>query len=218
MVNHKKVYRIYTSLNLQRPKKTRKGRMLQTTKPENLTQPQYPNHVWAIDFIFIRLSNKRKVKILTVEDLYTRKAIKTYADFSIRNFQVIEVLQECFSEYGKPRIIRCDNGREFIAHQFQRFFAQQRISQEFIPPGKPFWNGTLERFNESLKYECLYLHSFDTLQEVRDTIDTYFVFYNEKRPHFALNFMSPLQYERSLGGACSKETSASSHKEGHYES
>lgn len=213
MINHKRVYRIYTSLKLQRPKKTTRGKTNQTAKPENLTEPLHPHHVWAIDFTFIKLSNEREVKILTIEDLYNRKALKTYADFSIRHSQVIEVLKECFALYGKPKILRSDNGREFIARQLKVFLSQERISQQFIPAGEPYWNGKLERLNGTLKEECLSLNSFDTLQEVRMALEAYLVFYNEKRPHFSLNFLSPVQYERSLVLKCSSTKSVSQQKD-----
>lgn len=194
-INHKKVYRIYTELNLQKPIKVKRNKHLNTTKPENLTEAKYPNHVWALDFEFIPLGNGRTVKILTIEDLFTRKGIGVYADFSINHAKVIEVLTECFEKFGKPDIIKSDNGGEFRCHRLQKYLSRLRIKQEFIPPGSPYYNGHLERFNGSAKYECLLLYDFDTLSEVRKAAEEYLCFYNSERPHSSLGYKSPVDFE-----------------------
>lgn len=53
-VNRKRVYRIYKSLNLQRHKPRKHKKLVVSKSP--LTEPTCPNHVWAIDFVFDRLS------------------------------------------------------------------------------------------------------------------------------------------------------------------
>lgn len=59
--------------------------------------------------------------------------------------------------------------------------------------GKGRWadNIFIERFWRSLKYECLYLHSFDTVSEARESFRNYIAFYNQRRPHQALNYKTP---------------------------
>jgi putative transposase len=191
MVNRKRVYRIYRMLDLQKPVKIKHGKKLQTTPPEHLTEAEYPNHVWAMDFCFRSLSNNRRVKILTIEDLYSRKGIAVHADFSMDHRKLIDVLAKCFDHYGRPAVIRSDNGGEFIADGTAAFLATCRVRGEFIPKGSPWWNGRAERFNGTLKYECLFRFEFDTLNEMRSETDDYLEFYNRERPHSALGYRPP---------------------------
>lgn len=80
-INHKRVYRIYKSLDLQRqrPRKNKKVSMPQMT----LTEPKYQNHVWAVDLLFDRLTNGRLVKFITVEDIFSRFSPGIDAQFII---------------------------------------------------------------------------------------------------------------------------------------
>jgi putative transposase len=190
-VNIKKVYRLYSLLNLKKPSKVKRSNKLNITPPENLTEPKYTNNVWAMDFCFIRLSNNRGVKILTIEDLYSRKAITIYIDFSICHKKVCEILEQCFKIYGKPKIIKTDNGPEFRAKGFIAFLSRHRIQPEHIPKGSPYYNGKIERFNGAVKHECLLLYEFDTINEVYDAAGRYIEFYNTERPHFGINCKSP---------------------------
>ncbi len=56
---------------------------------------------------------------------------------------------------GKPQIIRCDNGQEYISAAIQTWDAKWRIKLEYIQPGNPHQNAYVERFNRTIRYECL---------------------------------------------------------------
>jgi len=53
-------------------------------------------------------------------------------------------------------------------------------------------NVYIERFWRTLKYDYVYLSSFDTVQQIRNAIDTYINHYNNQRPHQALNYHTPV--------------------------
>lgn len=189
-VNHKKVYRLYRIMNLQKPTpKLRKN--TSSITHEALTEPKFPNHVWSMDFTFTRLSDGRPVKIFAVEDLYSKKDLYTLSNFSVTSSCVIEALKKTFSLYGKPVIIRSDNGPEFKSKVLKGFFLKERIHQEFIPKGSPYLNGAVERFIGSLKSECLTPGIFDNLKELSDAIENYKNFYNKKRPHQGIDYKVP---------------------------
>ena len=101
--NHKKVYRIYKCLSLQRQKPSKNKKRIAVEAP--LTEPLFfCNHVWAVDFLFDSFTDGRHIKIMTVEDLFSRFSLGIEVGFSITAKVVIEVIEECLRLYGIPRI------------------------------------------------------------------------------------------------------------------
>ncbi len=193
-INIKKVYRIYRQLSLTRNKGTKKTRKINEPKKgvteRLLLKPMYPSHIWAMDFSFIRIT-RGIVKILSVEDLYSRKLLYIYADFSITSYDIQDILINLFSLYNKPKIIRTDNGPEFRSKMLNILLQKERIHHEFIPPGKPFYNGHKERNIRTIKEECLWMNEFENLKESRDTLEKYKEFYNKERPRSSLCDKTP---------------------------
>jgi putative transposase len=134
MVNHKKVYRIYKSLSLQKPVKKRR-KCIPCDFPFSAAEKK--NSVWATDFISDSLVNGRKFRIMVVEDIYSRMVVVCLIAESIRSSDVISGLQEAIAVYGKPQAIRSDNGPEYISRSLGAFLSQERITHERIEKGKP---------------------------------------------------------------------------------
>lgn len=188
IINKKKVYRLYKLLNLQKAKPKRKKYSQSST---TLIKTCFCNHIWAIDFTFINLENSKRVKVVSVEDTFSKKALLTFCDYSIIGDKVYELLKQAIATFGKPIILRSDNGPEFISKTLNIYLTQERIKHEFIPKGKPYYNGFMERFIGSLKYECLLAHAFKNLDEVQKIVLNYQQFYNTTRPHQSLNYKFP---------------------------
>ncbi len=168
-VNHKKVYRIYRELNLQRPKKKKKIRvrssLIESIPALKLTKPISPNAVWVTDFIHDSLTNNRPLRILIIQDAYTKKVVEYRIGRSITAEEVTDT---------------------------------NRITHEFIEKGKPYQNGIAESFMDKLRDECLNLHLFRNIEEAKEIIENYINFYNKERPHSSLNYKTPIEFERSL--------------------
>ena len=135
-VNHKKVYRIYRKLNLQRPKKKKKIRvrnsLIESMPALKLTKPIYPNAVWVTDFIHDSLTNNRPLRILIIQDAYTKKVVGYRIDRSITAEEVTDIFKEAISVYGIPHILCSDNGPEFRSKSLNSFLHTNRITHEFI--------------------------------------------------------------------------------------
>ncbi len=189
--NHKRVYRIYKSLGLQRQKPRKNKKRIIVQKP--LTEPIFCNHVWAIDFLFDALTDGRRIKIMTVEELLSRFSLGIEVGFSIPAKVVIEVLEECFRVYGIPRIIRTDQGPEFRSINFEKFIQKHGIRQEFTEKGSPWQNGTLESFNGKLRDECLSRNIFENPRQAKEVIEKYRIFYNTERPHSSIEGKTPYE-------------------------
>lgn len=192
--NPKKVYRIYKCLNLQRYRPRKNKKKIIVKMP--LTEPLFCNHVWAVDFLFDALTNGRRIKIMTVEDLFSRLSPGIDVRFSIPAKAVIGVLEECIQVYGIPRIIRTDQGPEFRSLTFQKFIQKYGIRHEFTEKGSPWQNGNLESFNGKLRDECLGRNIFDNPLQAKEVIQKHRIFYNTERPHSSLNGKTPSEVFR----------------------
>lgn len=97
------------------------------------------------------------------------------------------------------RIVQTDNGSEFLLH-FDNYLQNQTIKHEFIYPRSPKVNGTVERFNRTIQEEFLQRQdeiSYDqNLFNLK--LQKYLTWYNTKRPHQSLNYMTPLTYLNSF--------------------
>jgi transposase InsO family protein len=196
-VNHKKVYRIYKSLGLQ--KNISKKKIFKKINDYNfiLSNPKHTNHIWAIDFAFDNIDNGKNFKCLVVQDIFSRFCICINVDFNITADSVTEVLKNCFLKYGKPKIIRSDRGPEFRADCFNIFLENHRIKHEFIPKGSPWENGNIESFIGKFRQECLNRNIFNSISEAKKEIEKYRIFYNNFRPHSAINGVTPYEYYKN---------------------
>lgn len=191
-VNHKRVERIWREQGLKVPQKQPKRKRLYLNDGSCIRlRPLYPNHVWSYDFVADRLSNGKKIRMLTVIDEYTRKCLTIRVDYQLNSDDVLDVISTLFLTEGLPEYIRSDNGSEFTAHVLQNWLKELGVKTAYIEPGSPWENGFNERFNGSLRDECLNLEYFHTLSEARVIIGQWVNEYNHIRPHSSLNYRPP---------------------------
>ena len=193
-VNHKRVHRLWKQANLslpqRRPRKRRAGGTL-SIRPQALS-PDTP--VWAYDFIFDRCTAGQTLKLLTVEDEYTREGLAIAVASSITAQAVIGVLAGLMMERGAPDFLRSDNGPEFIATCVKEWLAAKSVGTLYIEPGKPWQNGKGESFNGRLRDECLNVEVFGNVAEARVVIEAWRRHYNEERPHSSLDYRTPSEF------------------------
>lgn len=189
--NHKRVYRVYTSMQLNIRRRYKKR--LPARVKQALFQPESINQVWSIDFMSDSLWDGRKFRLLNVIDDYNREILAMEADFSIPALRLIRVLEYLKEFRGLPEMIRVDNGPEFISHKLDIWCRENQIKLVFIQPGKPMQNAYIERCNGSIRRELLNAYVFKTLSEVRAKAEDWMIDYNYQRPHQALNFKTPVQ-------------------------
>lgn len=194
--NHKRVYRVYRLLKLN---KRRKGkRRLPARIKQPLLQQAAINQSWSLDFMSDSLVNGRKFRTLNVIDDCNREALAIEIDTSISAKRVIRTLEQVIEWRGKPRAIRVDNGPEFTSTDFALWSANNNICIQFIQPGKPMQNGYIERFNGTFRKELLDAYVFFELDEVRELTETWLKEYNTQRPHEALNNFTPREWLKQL--------------------
>ena len=162
-------------------------------KPGALIVPQSFNQVWSMDFMHDQLKDGRTFRLLNVIDHFNREAIGMEVDFSLPSERVIRELQQIISWRGKPQVIRCDNGPEYISAAIQSWAADWGIRLEYIQPGNPQQNAYVERFNRTVRYEWLSQYYWRDLAEVQDFATKWMWSYNHDRPNIAPGGFTPKQ-------------------------
>lgn len=196
-LNDKRMHRLWRVAKLQLPKK-RPRRRVRGTAREVPETPVTSNEVWSYDFVFDHAANGQQIKCLTVVDEGTSEGLAIDVAGSIRSRRVIEVLSRLVSERGPPKVLRSDNGPEFVSRALLKWIAGEGIESALIEPGKPWQNGTCESFNGKFRDECLSVEWFRSREEARVLIEQWRRHYNEDRPHSALGNLTPAVYAAKL--------------------
>ena len=190
--NHKKVRRVYRAMNLNIRRRSKKR--LPARIKQALVIPDSPNQIWSIDFMSDNLTDGRKYRLLNVLDDFNRESLCIEADTSLPSLRVIRVLKNLIAQRGKPDNIRVDNGPEFISHKLCQWCELNKITLQFIQPGKPTQNAFIERKNGSIRRELLNAYLFYSLSQVREMCQQWRRDYNHERPHKSLGYLSPVNY------------------------
>ena len=202
--NVKRVYRLYQeqglSLRMKRPKRNKSARLRQ---PKHLVTAM--NQIWSMDFVADALFDGRKLRALTVVDNYTRESLAIDVGQSLKGDDVVATLNRIAATRGLPATIKVDNGSEFISKVMDRWAYERGIELDFSRPGKPTDNAKIESFNGRLRQECLNLHWFLSLDDARTKIEAWRQYYNETRPHSALQWESPAHFARQALQKASSE-------------
>jgi putative transposase len=191
-VNQKRVRRLWRRHRLQVRHVVRKR--LRPRRPERL-QAAYPGHIWAYDFVEDAVADGTPLRILTVMDEFTREGLALDVALTTSAERVIGVLTALVAQHGAPANLRSDNGPEFVAIAVQSWLAQCGVQTLYIEPGKPWQNGKEERFNGTVRDECLNLHIFTSLAEACVRLGTFRRHYNHERPHSQLGYLTPLAFK-----------------------
>jgi putative transposase len=194
IVNHKKVFRIYTEEGLKIRTKRRKKKWLGPKQP--LKKASRPGEIRSIDFVSDRLIDGTRVRILTILDNFTRETPGLLADHSIASLRVTGFMDKVSKKIRLPANLILDNGPEFTSAHFQSWAKQNKIDLYFIEPGKPIQNAYIESFNARLRDELLNWNWFRSLQEMKNELNSFRTEYNKKRPHSSLNYLTPYQFRK----------------------
>jgi putative transposase len=194
-VNHKRVFRVYREAGLAVRRKARKRLVREGSPRAALTGA---NQEWAVDFAHDALASGRAIRVLTVEDEYTRECLRLEVDTSFASPRVTRALEGILRNRPRPLAIRCDNWPEFSSRHFLAWCIERGIALVHIQPGKPQQNGYVESFNGKLRDECLNVSWFENLWDARRKIAAWQKEFNEERPHSSLGYQTPAAYARQL--------------------
>ena len=121
-VNHKRVERLWRREGLKVPAKQPKRKRLWLNDGSCVRlRPAFRNHVWTYDFVFVRTTDGRPLRLLTMLDEFTRECLTIDVARRITSDDVLGTLARLFVQRGAPRYLRSDNGPEFTALAVRRW-------------------------------------------------------------------------------------------------
>lgn len=212
--NLKRVHRLWGELGLKRPVRLRKSRK---TGPKpgvggngcKAKPARFKNDVWTCDFIHDRTTEGRPLKWLSLVDEYTRECLVLHADARLGGADVRRILGRVVGRRGAPRMIRSDNGSEFVCKALADWLPS--IGTEPIPvaPGSPWQNGFVESFHGRLRDEFLERHEFESVADARAKASWFRREYNRVRPHSSLGYATPSEYAAKCESEPGKEKAES---------
>jgi putative transposase len=204
-VNRKRVQRLMRIMGLEAiaPK-----RNLSLPQPGNQRFPYLlngldvdkPDQVWAADITYIRMQTGFAY-LVAIMDWHSRYVLSWKLSTTLDADFCLEALERAL-EKNRPEIFNTDQGCQFTCkeyiHRLQK--AGIRISQD--GKGRALDNIYVERLWRSVKYEDVYLKDYQTVQEARQSLETYFAFYNHERPHQSLGGRTPAEVYFAKSSAC----------------
>lgn len=148
-----------------------------------------PNQVWQVDITYIKIRGGF-IYLVCLIDVFSRKIMGWSISQFLETKSCLQALENALAE-GTPEIINSDQGCQFTSDDWVAKINQ--IGAKISMDGKGRWadNIYIERFWRSLKYEMVYMFSFDTIAQAHIAIEKYIVFYNAQRPHQSLKYKTP---------------------------
>lgn len=168
--------------------------------PNHLNQEfnqKVPNIVWASDFTYITVGCKCYY-LCVVIDLFSRKVI----GWTLSGKPNVDLVLSAFKKAYNSRHIQyglmfhSDRGSQYTAFAFRQLLNSLNVVQSFSKKGYPFDNAFCESFFKYLKKECTNRHTYHTVNQLRRDLFEYIEsFYNNRRPHGSLGYLTPNEVE-----------------------
>jgi putative transposase len=157
-----------------------------------------PNQVWCADITYIPM-RRGFLYLVAVMDWATRKVLAWRVSNTMDTAFCIEALEEALVRHGRPGIFNTDQGSQFTSPRFTDVLKDAGVRISMDGRGRWMDNVFIERLWRSLKYECVYLHAFETGSELRAGLTRWISYYNTRRPHSALAGRTPDEAYRATG-------------------
>ena len=150
------------------------------------------NQVWSTDITYIRMT-QGFVYLVAVIDWFSRYILSWRISISLDADFCIEALEDAIEKYGQPDIFNTDQGSQFTSKNFIAVLTEHEIQISMDGKGRALDNVFIERFWRSLKQEKIYMIILNTVKEAKNAITDYINFYNKKRMHQSLEYLTPEQ-------------------------
>jgi putative transposase len=157
-----------------------------------------PNERWVADFTYVS-TKEGWLYVATVMDLFSRQIVGLSMSDRMKDDLVIVALQQAFI-HRQPQtglIHHSDRGSQYTSQDFQNLLAAYGINASMSSTGNCYDNAVMESFYHTLKTEHIYFEHYETREQAKQSIFEYIeVFYNRKRRHSTLGYVSPVIFEK----------------------
>ncbi len=167
--------------------------------PHNISRPRFferstPNQLWQADIFTFRLGGRYAYLIGMIDD-YSRYVVGLELYRSQTADQVLEVYRRAVGEYGVPKEVLTDQGRQYTnwrgSTRFERELEKDRVKHIKSQPHHPMTLGKIERFWKTIFEEFLVRAQFGSFEEAQERIRNWVQYYNHKRPHQGIGGLCP---------------------------
>lgn len=163
-------------------------------KGRGYKHPAYAHKEWHTDIKYVNFRGTF-LFLICVLDGFSRYIIHHELRITITEYDVEITIQRALAKFpdASPRIIS-DNGSQYISKDFQKFLKETELQHIRTSVNYPQSNGKIERFHRSIDSDCLKTHSLIDREDARKQISQYIDYYNTKRLHSALYYITPKDF------------------------
>lgn len=165
---------------------------------EGHSLPKAPGELLAGDITYLRVGSGF-IYLAVVMDLYNREIVGWSMSRSLEKKIVLDALDSAIKKLGPDSevIFHSDRGSQYAATAYRNLMKKKNVIPSMSRKGNCYDNAYVESWFGSLKKECVYRRYYSTEQELRQLVFRYIeTWYNKKRKHSALGYLSPEQYKR----------------------
>lgn len=159
-------------------------------------RPEEPNKIWVSDITYVK-TTLGWYYLACVMDLYNREVIGYSTSKNIDTELVKRAIGNAIAKYPNVEgtIFHSDRGSQYASSGLKNILNEYGMLQSMSRSGCPFDNSCIESFFACLKKECIYRKQYENTSEVDMDLFQYIeLFYNRKRMHSYLNYLSPISY------------------------
>ncbi|WP_061206905.1 IS3 family transposase [Leptospira santarosai] len=156
------------------------------------------NQIWLSDITYIPIAGKW-IYLFAIKDLFNREIVGWELGSTLETKHLLKVFESALSRRGYPKgvIFHSHRGVQYASEDFRKALNTNEFIQSMSRKGNCYDNAPMESFFKTLKVEEVYKRKFNTIQEAQfflfDYIERY---YNRKRRHSALDYMSPVEFRK----------------------
>lgn len=150
---------------------------------------QRADQVWCADITYIRMF-QGFLYLVAIMDWHSRYVLAWQLSNTLDQEFCITALEQALA-ISQPEIFNSDQGSQFTSIEFTERLQKAGIRISMDGRGRVFDNIFVERLWRTVKYEEVYIHSYDSGRDTRDNLERYFHFYNNERIHESLGYRTP---------------------------
>ena len=159
-----------------------------------------PNQIWVGDVTYLRVNEEWRY-LAVIMDKFSRRIV----GWSLSVKRNVDLSLTAFKRAASKRLIQSglyfhsDRGSEYVAHKYRDWLKKQGVIQSLNRKGKMNDNAEMESFFHQFKGERLHRNEYTTEKELRAVVIEYVRFYNSRRIHSSLGYLTPDNFEVIMG-------------------
>jgi transposase InsO family protein len=177
-------------------------------KGENLLKRDFSttkiNQKWVADITYIHTLRDGWTYLASILDLHTQKIVGYSFSKTMDTTIVLKALDNAIATQnpGKGLIVHSDRGSQYTSKEYRQAVETNEFKLSYSAKGSPYDNACIESFHALLKKECVYLNTFIDYKHAQLVLFKYIEgFYNRKRTHSSINYMTPEEFEQMCRAA-----------------